>query len=338
PRCKTVMLSASLNTTSMSCSTRSTLRSPARSIALRICAARSVSSSDSPCVGSSSISSRGFCAMAMATSSSRWSPCDSVSAGMSAKRVSRRCSSASSAMAAARRASRACAARRTFSRALSAGKIWHRWKVRAMPLRATRWTGKPVIFSPAKTTSPACGFSTLVIRLNSVDLPAPFGPMTARISPGSSCMSSASTAMSAPKRRVSPLHSSSGMASSQKSQDSLREEHDEGDEDRAEDERPQVRHLRQLMLEEHEEQRAEHRADERARAADHHHDEHVAGSEPEEELRRGVAREAGVERAGEPAEAVGEHDRRRLVGAGVVAERERLRLVLADAGEHGAEV
>ncbi len=43
----------------------------------------------------------------------------------------------------------------------------------------------PVTSSPAKTTSPALGLSTLVIRLKTVDLPAPFGPMTARISPGS---------------------------------------------------------------------------------------------------------------------------------------------------------
>src|SRR6202165_2371822 len=332
------MLSASLNTTSMSFSTSSTLRFPARSIALRICTARSVSSRDSPWVGSSSINSRGLWAMAIATSSSRWSPCDSMSADMSAKRVSRRCSSASSPIAPARRALRACAARRTFSRALSAGKIWQRWKVRAMPFCATRYTGKPVMFSPAKTTSPAFGFSTLVIRLNSVDLPAPFGPMTARISPGSTCMSTASTATSAPNCRVSPLHSSSGMAPSKKSQDSLREEHDEGDEDRAEDERPEIGHLRQLVLEEHEEQRPEHRADQRACAADHHHDEHMARGEPEEELGRGIARETGVERAREPAEAVGEHDRGDLVSAGVVAERDRLRLVLADAGEDSAKV
>src|SRR5712671_6529614 len=124
--------------------------------------------------------------------------------------------------------------------------MWQSWKVRAMPFCATTCTGSPVMFSPAKMTSPASGFSTLVIRLNSVDLPAPFGPMTARISPGSTFMSTASTATSAPNCRVSALHSSSGMAPLQKSQDSLREEHDEGDEDRAEDERPQIGHLRQL--------------------------------------------------------------------------------------------
>src|SRR6266516_6002110 len=66
------------------------------------------------------------------------------------------------------------------------------------------------MFSPAKTTSPASGLSTLVIKLKTVDLPAPLGPMMARISPGSTVMSTLSTATSAPNRRVSPLHSSSG--------------------------------------------------------------------------------------------------------------------------------
>src|SRR5258707_9533419 len=136
--------------------------------------------------------------------------------------------------------------------------MWQSWKVRAIPFCATMCTGSPVIFSPAKMTSPAVGFSTLVIRLNTVDLPAPFGPMTARILPASRLMSTASTATSAPKRRTNPLHSSSGIgcllaavsrardlgprleAPGQDAPDALGDEHDEGDEDRAEDERPEV--------------------------------------------------------------------------------------------------
>src|SRR5882762_3092239 len=148
--------------------------------------------------------------------------------------------------------------------------MWQSWKVRAMPFCATTCTGSPVMFSPAKMTSPAVGFSTLVIRLNTVDLPASFGPMTARILPASRLISIASTATSAPKRRINSLHSSSGIgcllaaggardigplaeARGQDAPDALRSEHDEGDEDRAEDERPKVSDLRQLMLEEHEE-------------------------------------------------------------------------------------
>src|SRR5215510_15019364 len=176
--------------------------------------------------------------------------------------------------------------------------MWQSWKVRAIPFCATTCTGSPVIFSPAKMTSPAVGFSTLVIRLNTVDLPAPFGPMTARILPASRLMSTASTATSAPKRRTNPLHSSSGIgglrgigkrrllpeARSENAPDTLGGEHHEGDEDRAEDERPEVGDLRQLMLDEHEKNAADDRADERAGAADNHHDQHAPRHQPEEQL------------------------------------------------------
>src|SRR5260370_1353841 len=133
------------------------------------------------------------------------------------------------------------------------------------------------MFSPAKMISPAVGFSTLVIRLNTVDLPAPFGPMTARILPAARLMSTASTATNAPKRRTNPLHSSSGIgcflaisrvrdlglgveATGQDAPDALWGEHNEGDEYRSEDERPKSGDLRQLMITEHEEHAAEDRA------------------------------------------------------------------------------
>src|SRR5713101_6148058 len=141
---------------------------------------------------------------------------------------------------------------RTFSRAVSAGKMWQSWKVRAMPFCATACTGSPVMFSPAKMTSPAVGLSTAVIKLNMVDFPAPFGPMTARILPASRLMSTVSTATSAPKRRTKPLHSSSGIgclvagararelglgveATGQEAPDALRGEHDERHEYGSED-------------------------------------------------------------------------------------------------------
>src|SRR5215470_15480488 len=182
-----------------------------------------------------------------------------------------------------------------------------------MPFCATACTGSPVMFSPAKITSPAVGFSTLVIRLNTVDLPAPFGPMTARILPASRRMSTASTATSAPNRRTRPLHSSSGIgglrtargignrgllleARGQNSPDALWGEHHEGAEDRAEDQRPELGELRELMLDEHEEHPADDRSDQRAGAAHHHHDQHAARDQPEEQLRRGEAGKAGIER------------------------------------------
>src|SRR5258706_662031 len=222
-----------------------------------------------------------------------------------------------------------------------------------MPFCATRWTGTAVMSSPAKTTRPAVGRSTFVTRLNSVDFPAPFGPMTARISPRSTARSTASTARSAPKCLVRPIHSRSGTPSllalrdrhragaleptHEQSPDALRRQHDETDEHRAEEQRPEIRDAGQLMLEEEEEGAAQDRTDQRSGAADDHHDEHLSGHQPEEQLGRGEAREGRVERAGKRSEGVGQDDRSNLVRTGVVAERRRLRLVLADAGEHGAE-
>src|SRR6516164_1705346 len=180
---------------------------------------------------------------------------------------------------------------RTFSRAVSAGKMWQSWKVRAIPFCATTCTGSPVIFSPAKMTSPVVGFSTLVIRLNTVDLPAPFGPMTARILPASRLMSTASTATSAPKRRTNPLHSSSGIGCLIAAGG--------------------ARYDRLLLKAcTHDAQNAFRRE----------HDEDAARDQPEEQLGRREPGEAGVERARRPAESVGQHDNRDLVGARIVAE------------------
>src|SRR5947209_6570684 len=157
------------------------------------------------------------------------------------------------------------------------------------------------MFSPAKMTSPAVGLSTLVIRLNMVDFPAPFGPMTARILPGSTLMSTASSATSAPKRRTRPLHSSSGIgrlfarvrarkirhgfeAACQEPPDALGSKQDEGHEYGSKDERPKIGDLRELVLEEHEEHAAQDGPDQRSRPAHHHHDEHAAGDQPEEQF------------------------------------------------------
>jgi hypothetical protein len=52
-----------------------------------------------------------------------------------------------------------------------------------MPLVAMSSVGRPVMSSPAKVTVPAVGSSRLVMHLKSVDLPAPFVPSRATISP-----------------------------------------------------------------------------------------------------------------------------------------------------------
>ncbi len=56
------------------------------------------------------------------------------------------------------------------------------WKVRPMPasqITCGRW---PDMLRPSISTSPSLGFRKPLRRLNSVVLPAPFGPMMPRIS------------------------------------------------------------------------------------------------------------------------------------------------------------
>ena len=79
------------------------------------------------------------------------------------------------------------------------------WNVRARP-RAADVLGRlrRRCAAPSKRMSPASGLNTPAMRLNSVVLPAPFGPMTAKISPGATASDTSSTATSPRKRFVTP--------------------------------------------------------------------------------------------------------------------------------------
>jgi len=63
---------------------------------------------------------------------------------------------------------------------------------------------------PANVISPASAVMLPVIRLNSVVLPEPFGPINAVIEPSATVRSAPSTAVRPPKRLVTPRTSSSG--------------------------------------------------------------------------------------------------------------------------------
>ena len=72
---------------------------------------------------------------------------------------------------------------RTFSSTVMAPKMRMFWKVRAMPRAARRYDGMVVMSVPAKLMVPSLGITRPETRLNSVVLPAPFGPMTAWMPP-----------------------------------------------------------------------------------------------------------------------------------------------------------
>src|SRR6478736_4264822 len=221
----TTTRSQMLITTFMSCST-SRMEMPKRCWMSRISRVSSpFSVGFMPAAGSSSSSSFGRVASARTISSRRWLPYGRLRAGSSARRPRLKISSSSitcalicvsSAWKAGSRSSDCTEwclrcwwkATRTLSNTVSEGNSRMFWKVRAMPSRVI-WKGlSPVNERPANRTSPLVGRYTPVIRLNTLVLPAPLGPM----SPTSECVSitvlSASTAVSPPKRRLQASSSS----------------------------------------------------------------------------------------------------------------------------------
>src|SRR6266851_3910706 len=74
------------------------------------------------------------------------------------------------------------------------------WWVRTTPARTARLGEAPLITLPSSSTRPEVGGMEPAIMLNKVVFPAPFGPITPRISPSSNWRSTASTAFRPPNR------------------------------------------------------------------------------------------------------------------------------------------
>src|SRR6185437_3337738 len=89
------------------------------------------------------------------------------------------------------------------------GKLRTTWKVRPTPMRQTWCTLRPSMGWPARVALPSSALSTPFSRLNSVVLPAPFGPMMPRISPPAIEKVTSPTARRPPKERDNPFTSSS---------------------------------------------------------------------------------------------------------------------------------
>ncbi len=74
------------------------------------------------------------------------------------------------------------------------------WNVRAMPRRQISEGRNPEMRSPLKWISPEVTGNTPVIRLNTVLLPAPFGPIRPWIVPALTVIENAATACRPPNR------------------------------------------------------------------------------------------------------------------------------------------
>ena len=205
----------------MSCSISRIVRSPAS--ALIIAAVDCVSPCDMPCVGSSSSSIFGRQASDTAISSRRCSPCDKCPASSVALSDRPNCASSSSARSRAAvlrptgnsarpTGSSTCEASRRFSNTLRSKNRLVIWKERESPARNSLCVLQPVTSAPAKDTRPCCGRSAPDTRLNSVLLPAPFGPITEVMPPRAAEKDRSLTARSAPKLIDRPATSRMGVA------------------------------------------------------------------------------------------------------------------------------
>src|SRR5687768_4073722 len=124
-----------------------------------------------------------------------------------------------------------------------------RWNERPMPMRQRSWGAMPVTSRSRKTTRPVSGFTWPVMRLNSVVLPAPLGPMMALIEPLGTVKLTPSTAWKPPKLfRRSRTSSMRALLSHEAAADdrrgageAAREDEQQHDENGAENERPVLR-------------------------------------------------------------------------------------------------
>src|SRR5437763_5108572 len=291
----TLIRSASANPASISCSTK-----PIANLSVSR-ASREIMPADSagpmPAIGSSSSRSRGGVASAMAISSARFSPCDKAPAGSPARRS--RPTSANAANPGSRsrgscRAGfqkrklcpdRACAASAILSSAVNSRKIEVIWNERAIPSMARRAGPSRDMSVPAKRIVPASGRSSPESSAIRVVWPAPFGPITASSSPGSTESETSLVAVRPPKRLVSPSISSSALAiaplppGNQAEQTGLRKQHDQ-DQDRPERGLPVLGQPRQDALQDQVGRRAEDRPEQRADAAEDHHHHDLARARP----------------------------------------------------------
>ena len=117
-----------------------------------------------------------------------------------------------SAVAAGRFGSCRNAASTTFSSTVNLRKGLTIWKVRATPRLTIAFGRRPTSSWPSSRTEPVNGSMKPDIRLNTVVLPAPFGPIRPRISPWFNTKERSDTARRPPKSLERLLTSSNAMA------------------------------------------------------------------------------------------------------------------------------
>src|SRR6516162_4525784 len=106
----------------------------------------------------------------------------------------------------------ACSQTNTFSNAVSSGNSPPFWNVLRAPRADISCGVSPAISSPRKRILPLSATTLPDTALNSVVLPAPFGPIRAQISPACRSNETPPTATRPPKRTVTSRTRSSGVS------------------------------------------------------------------------------------------------------------------------------
>src|SRR6266850_5574668 len=231
-----------------------------------------------------------------------------------------------------------------FSYTVSLGKMLVRWKERPMPSRQRSCGAMPVTSRPLKLMLPASGRRWPVIRLKSVVLPAPLGPMMALTEPRGTEKLTPPTAWKPSKLLRSSRTSSTRRPPREPApetkggaRDPSGKDEEEHDEDGAEDEGPVLRVRDDLLVEPEEHEGAQGRAEEGAHAPQECHDQHLGGLGPGGEVREDASVEDAEEAAGQAREGARDHEGAQLVAPHVDPDELRALRVLADGREHASE-
>src|SRR5215470_19049089 len=382
PPTSTEMRSASENTASMSCSIK-------RIVYCRFKLASSFdiardSSMPKPAIGSSSSSMIGWVASAMPSSSCRCCPCDIFDA-MRLPRGERPTSAMSLRAGRRRRAIRsagcqnrklwrsvACTASAMLPSAVKLSKMLVIWNDRASPSRARRAVDSSLMSRPSKVIRPASGLSSPVSCPTSVVLPAPFGPMSAWVSPLRMPSVTSSVATSAPnalrKCSISSRNSltfrslggsrlgiggglerlgeidlgradlvGAGRAY-EHAPDAVLDQQHARHQQWTEEQHPMLGEIGEDVAKGEKERRAHNRADQRIGRSENDHREQFARQLPAHRRRAHELCVIGYERAGEPRDAAGDDEDGKLVWIGWKADGGRAPLVVANAADHHAEL
>src|SRR5947199_2782086 len=318
----------------------------------RVLTMRALSSGPIPAMGSSSRSMRGLVASAIAISSWRCSPWLSLETMTSPRPASPTRASAARAgsrNSCSRRALRqkrnegpawACTASATLSSAVKSRNSEVIWNERAKPSWLRRSTVSAVTSLPSKWMRPASGAISPASWAMSVVLPAPFGPITACSSPFGTASEIASDAITPPKRLLTPSisNSASAMAAAhEQTVDATAREQHHKQKQRTKNDLRVLGDARECFFQHQQRQRADHRPEYRAHAAEHRHHDEVARASPVHERRADEVGMVGEQRAGEPAQHAREYETEQLVAIGGKADRPHASFVRARPLNHRAE-